>query len=88
MSHAKQAPSLLLNSVRSRSTSTVKRNEQYETFVVSLALVAKTDGIFQVTNCDRMLKTGSLPLTRRQVTILFGGHDTLELQHGSLRAMP
>jgi len=58
------------------SSSSVKRNKHNETFVVYPSrVVAKSDDIFQVNNCDGTFNTGSLPLTRRRIKTLFGKHD-------------
>jgi hypothetical protein len=77
----------VLTWVRSFSPSSIKRNKQDKTFVVSPQhFFTESDEILQVNNCDGRFNTGSLPLTRRRIKILFGKHDIKEPQHGSSRA--
>jgi hypothetical protein len=49
--------------------------------------VAETDCILQATNSNEKFNTGSPPLTRQQITTLFGKRDILGLERGSSRAM-
>jgi hypothetical protein len=56
-------------------------------FVVSPShIVARSDDILQVNNCDGTFNTGSLPLTRLRIKTLIGKHDIKELQHGYSKA--
>ena len=62
-------------------------NKMKRILFVTLPFVAETDGMLQVTSYKGMSNTGfPLPIHQRIMTS-FGKRTTLELPHGSLRAI-